>query len=146
MTQIFHFTKLSQPLFTCSKSVIKTESHCSKIVQGWKKKASVKYVALSFYKCSHFLLFWLLSDLWIYHFHCYSMLFLSLYLSFHLDSLHPNPDFPRFSHFHPHSPHSFFDSRTRISVPHFPHSVPQFPIWAFTDSLCSVWQSAQNLF
>lgn len=39
----------------------------------------------SFYKCAHFLLFWIFSDLLIYHFHCYSLLFLSLYLRLHLD-------------------------------------------------------------
>ena len=53
-----------------------------------------------FYKFVNFLLFWLLFTLWIYHFHCFPILFLLLYLSFHLDSLNCHPDFPRFSHFH----------------------------------------------
>ena len=52
---------------------------------------------LSFYKCVHFLLFLLLSTLWIYQFHCFPILFLLLYLSFHLDSVHHHPDFPHIS-------------------------------------------------
>ena len=52
------------------------------------------------YNCVNFLLFWLLLTLWIYHFHCFPISFLLLYLSFHLDSLNRHPDFPRFSHFH----------------------------------------------
>ena len=84
-----------------------------------KERHQVKYVKLS-------LLFWLLSNLSIYHFRCYSMLFLPLYLSFHLDSPHRHPDSPHFSYFHPDSPNS-------------PYSVLQFPILAFTDSLLSLY-------
>ena len=68
------------------------------------------------------LLFWLLSDLSIYHFCCCSMLFLPLYLSFHLDSLHRHPDSPHFLYFHPDSPHSHADS----PHPH-PHPIPHIP-------------------
>ena len=72
------------------------------------------------------LLFWLLSNLSIYHFHCYSVLFLPLYLSFHLDCLHCHRDSQHFLYFHPDSPH-------------FRHSVLHFPILAFTDSLLSFY-------
>ena len=61
----------------------------------------IKCLKLSCYKCPYFLLFWLLSTVWIYHFNSYSMSFLPLYLSFHLDSLRRHPDSPHFSHFHP---------------------------------------------
>ena len=119
MTLIFHFTFPSQPAFTCSKSIIKTERHCANMSNVKQERHQVKCVELSFDKCAHLLLFWLLSTLWIYYLHCCSMSFLALYLSFHLDSLHLHPD----------SLHSNTDSR------HFTHSVPQFPILAFTDSL-----------
>ena len=81
-------------------------------------------------------------------FRCYSMLFLPLYLRFHLDSCITtlirdifciSTQIPRIptlilrtafpshsSHFHPYSPH-------------FPHSVLQFSILAFTDSLLSLY-------
>ena len=76
----------------------------------YAERHQIKCVKQSFYKCAVFLLFWLLSTLWIYHFHCYSVSFLSLYLSFHFDSQHRHPDSPHFSHFHPDSPHSHADS------------------------------------
>ena len=45
----------------------------------------IKCVKLSFNKCAHFLLFRLLFTLWIYHFHCYSMSILRLYLRLYKD-------------------------------------------------------------
>ena len=96
----------------------------------------------------HFLLFWLLPTLWFYHFHCYSMSFLLIYLSSTLipciailiphifcifiqipciPKLHSlAPGFPSNSS-HPH-PYSL----------HFPHSILQFSILDFTDSLLSL--------
>ena len=88
-----------------------------------------------------------LSTLWIYHFHCFSVSFLPLYLSFHLDSLHHHPDSPQFLHFdsdslHFHAnalrSHSHPISHFHHNSPHFPHSVPQFLIYDFTDSLLSL--------
>ena len=87
---------------------------------------------LYFYKCAHFLLVWLLSTFWIYHFDSYSISFLLLYLSFHLESLHFYPYSPHFHpdflnslnfhpdclHFHPDSPHHQAES------PHF-HHIPR---------------------
>ena len=57
-----------------------------------KVKLKINFVKLNFYKCAHFLLLWFLSTLCVYPFHCFSMSFLLLYLSFHLDSLHHHPD------------------------------------------------------
>ena len=76
--------------------------HCVKSVQSKTKNefCKTKCLKLSFYKCIHFLLFWLLSALWIYHVHCLPMPFVLLYLSFHLDSLRHRPDFPHFLYFH----------------------------------------------
>ena len=91
--------------------------------------------------------FSLLSTLWIYHFHCFSVSFLPLYLSFHLDSLHRHPDSPQFLHFdsdslHFHAnalrSHSHPISHFHHNSPHFPHSVPQFLIFDFIDSLLSL--------
>ena len=84
-------------------SITKTGKHCAKYVQSKTKNkfCKTKCVKLNFYKCVHFLLLWLLSTLWIYHFYCFPISFLLLYLSFHLDSLHRHPDFPHFSHCHP---------------------------------------------
>ena len=99
------------------------------------------------------LLFWLLCDLSIYHFRWYSMLFLPLYLSFYLDSLHRYPDSPHFSYFHPDSPHSHADSPHPHSHPipriptlilrKSPHFILKFPILAFTNTLLSLYQSSQ---
>ena len=96
----------------------------------------------------HFPLLGLLSTLWIYHFHQYSMSFLPLYTSFHLDSLYCQPDSPYFAHFHPDFPNSYTDSPhphshlilriPTLKSPHFPHSVPQFPILTFIDSLLNL--------
>ena len=84
-----------------------------------------------------------------FHFRCYSILFLPLYLSFHLDSLHHHPDSPHFFLFQPRFPAfsrwfsaAAFPSHSLHSHPcplHFPHSVLQFPIMAFTDSLLSLY-------
>ena len=92
---------------------------------------------LSHYKCAYFLLFWLLSTLSIYQFHCYSMSLLLLYLSFHLDSLHCHPDSPYFSHFNLESTHSQADS------PH-PHShfIPCIPILILHISLIAFRNSS----
>ena len=88
----------------------------------------------------------------------YSMLFLPLYLSFHLDSLQRHSDSQHFLYFHLDFPHFHADSlhphshpishiptlSLHISVstfpsPHFPHSVLQFPILALTNSLLSFY-------
>ena len=80
-----------------------------------KERHQVKYVKLS-------LLFWLLSNLSIYYFRCYCRLFLPLYLSFYLKSLHRHPDSPHLLYFHPHFPHSHADS------PHLhSHPIPCIP-------------------
>ena len=74
----------------------------------------------------------------------------TLYLSFHLDSLHRHPDSHHFLCFHPDSPQSHADSPHPHShsiprifpipySPHFCHSVLQFTILAFTDSLLSLY-------
>ena len=70
----------------------------------------------------------------VYHFHCYSMIFLPLYLSFHLHSLHRHPDSPHFLHFHPDSRHchansldSHFHPIFHSYSPHFPPSDIQLP-------------------
>ena len=91
---------------------------------------------------------WLLSNLSIHHFRCYSMLLLPLYLRFHLDSLHRPlihyifvfpPRFPTFPRrcsapaFTSHSSHS------HPYCPHFPHSDLQLPIFALTDSQLSLY-------
>ena len=113
-TQIFHFTWPFQTVFTCPNPIIKIEKHCAKHVQSETKNkfCEIKCVKLNFYKCAHFLWFLLLSTLWIYHFHCFSILFLllyyfytisTIYTSFHLDFLHRHPDFPHSPHFHPDS-------------------------------------------
>ena len=93
---------------------------CSRKVPG-QEKYQVKCVKLS-------LLSWLLSltFLWIYHFHCSSIFFLLLHLSFDLDSLHYHPDSQHFLHFYSYSPH-------------FPYSILQFHILAFTDSVLSLY-------
>ena len=67
----------------------------------YAQRHQIEYVKLSVYKCAHFLSFWLLSTFLIFHFHCYFISILPLYLSFHLDSLHCHTDSPHFSHFHP---------------------------------------------
>ena len=110
-TKIFHFTYPFQTVFTCPNSVIKTEKHCAKYVQRETKNkfCETKCVKLNFYNCVHFLLFLILSTLWIYLFHCFRISFLLLYLNFHLDYLYRYPDFPHFLHFHP-------DSRPRYQI------------------------------
>ena len=65
------------------------------------KFCKTKCVKLNFYKCVHFLLFLFLFTLWIYHFYCFPISFLLLYLSFHLDSVNHHSDFLHFSHFLP---------------------------------------------
>ena len=84
--QIFHFTYPFQTVFTCPNSMIKAEKHCAKYVQSENKNKfwKTKGVKQNIYKCVRFLLFLLLSTLWIYHFHCFPFSFLLLYLSFHL--------------------------------------------------------------
>ena len=64
-----------------------------------------------------------------YHFRCYSMLLLQLYLSFHLGSLHRHSDSPHFLYFHPDSPHSTAILHTRIPIPFlvFPPLLSTFP-------------------
>ena len=84
------------------------------------KFCKTKCVKLNFYKCVHFILFSLLSTLWIYHFHCFPISFLLLYLNFHLDSPHHHPDWPHFSHFQPESRRRFkndyFSSKTNTPL------------------------------
>ena len=105
-------------------------------------------VRVNFYKCAHFVLFWLLSTIWIYHFNCYSMSFLPIYLIFHLDSLHCHPDSPHSSHVHPDSFILALILCAHIPIPflafppfspHSPHSIPQFPSLTFTDSLLNFY-------
>ena len=116
-----------------------------------------------FYKFAHFFLFLSLTTVVIHQFHSYTKILTLVPLirtpSFpdshhsHLDSSHSHPDFhpshsdslhslhshpdshhshPDSPHFHPDSPHSHPDS----PCSHYSHhSVPQFPIPAFTDSL-----------
>ena len=106
---------------------MKTEKHWAKYIQSKTKNkfCKTKCVKLNFYKCVSFLLLWLLSTLWIYHFHCFPISFLLLYLSsFHLDSLHRHPDFPHFLHFHTDSrpifqENSYFSSKTNTPLHYY---------------------------
>ena len=125
--EIFHCTLPSQPVFTCLKSIIKTERHCAKYAQSQQERHQFKCVEQMY---AHFLLFWLLSILWICHFHYQLVSFLPLYLSFHFDS---HSDSPHFSHFQPvpRIPGRFqttaFSSYSSFSHPystHSPHSIP----------------------
>ena len=52
----------------------------------------------------------------------------------HPDSPHSHPDSPHSLHFHPDSPHSPYSHPDSPHSHHSPHSVPWFPILAFTDS------------
>ena len=98
-------------IITCSKSIITTKRTCVKYAQYKQQNHQVKYVKLSFYKCAHFLLTWLLSTLWIYHFHCWPMLFLPI-LKF-------PPSFPLCPHWFP----------TFLAFPpSFPPQLPNFRI------------------
>ena len=112
-------------IYTCSKSIIKRERHCAKYAQCWRERHQIKCWKLSFYKYACFLLFWLLSTLWIYHFYCYSTSFLPLYSS--IATL---------------IPHIFWISTqipsilTLICVPHF-HHILDFPILILRISLIS---------
>ena len=105
-----------------------------------------------FYKFAHFFLFLSLTTVVIHQFHSYTKILTLIPLirtpSFpdshhsHLDSSHSHPDFhPSHSdslhslHSHPDSHHSHPDS----PCSHYSHhSVPQFPIPAFTDSLAKL--------
>ena len=53
-------------MFTCSKSIIKTEVHCAKFVQSWQERHQIKCVKLNLSKCFNILLIWLLSTLIIF--------------------------------------------------------------------------------
>ena len=79
-----------------------------------KEKLKINSEKVSIYKCVHFLLFLVLSTLLIYYFHCFPISFLLLYLSFHLDSVHHNPDFLHFLHFHPDN--SYFSLKTNTPL------------------------------
>ena len=73
-----------------------------------------------------------------YHFHYYSMSFLLLYLSFHLDSLHCLADSPHFPDFHPDFLHTHpFRSRSRL----FLNSL----VW-FLQIACSVCNLQEFIF
>ena len=65
-----------------------------------------------------------------------TMLFLQLYLSFHLDSLHRYPDSPHFSYFHPDSPHSHADFPHPHShpIPCIPTPILRIPLILFSNS------------
>ena len=63
-------------------------------------------------------------------FHCYSVSFVPLYLSFIFDSMHGHSDSPHFSHFQPVSPHSHADS----PQPHS-HCILHIPTLIFRISL-----------
>ena len=65
-------------LFFLSKFNNKNRKSIVRNVSNVKLKINV--VKLNFYKCVHFLLFLLFSTLWIYHFHCFLISFLLLYL------------------------------------------------------------------
>ena len=106
-------------VFTFTNSIIKTEKDCAKYVQRETKNKffKTKCLKLNFYKRVHFLLFVLLSTLWIYHFHCFPISFLLLYLSFHLDPVHHKLDFPLYSHFHQiPEENSYFNSKTNTPL------------------------------
>ena len=101
----------------------------------------------SFYKCAHFLLFWIFSDLLIYHFHCYSLLFLSLYLRLHLDPCIVTliSNILRIStqilHIPTLIPHSLIPIPFPAfcpCYPHFTHAIAQFSILVFTERLLSL--------
>ena len=105
-----------------------------------------KVSKLYFYKCAHFLLFLSLSTVLIHQFHSYTKI-LTL-MSFipspnsphsHCYSPHSHPYFPNShpdsQHSHPDSPHSHHSHPDSSHSHHSPHSVPRFPIPAFTGSL-----------
>ena len=47
---------------------------CVKLCKTKNKFGKSNCVNLSSYKWGYFLLFWLLSTIWIYHFHCFSLI------------------------------------------------------------------------
>ena len=88
-------------------------------------------------------LFWLLSNLSIYHFRCYSMLFRPLSLILCIATLMPHIFRISTQIFHLlrwFSAPAFqaYSSHSHLYSPYCPHSVLQFPILAFTDSLPSL--------
>ena len=130
-------------MFTCSKSIIKTEVHCAKFVQSWQERHQIKCVKLNFSKCFNILLIWLLSTLiifiaiyvipivipqfpswfsaltpWFPTFFAFPPIFLAFPRYSHADS----------PHFHPHSSHSYLYSS------HSSHFILQLPISGFTDN------------
>ena len=123
----------------------------------WKQKSIFKLVSLIishtkvskryFYKCAYFLLFLSLSTVIIRQFHSYTkiltrILFILTHSSSHShsDSHHSHPDSPYSHHSHPDSSHSHPESPHSH---HSPHSVPQFPIPTFTDSLWYIMSEPQ---
>ena len=113
----------------------------SEICPVLTRKAPDQMWETKLWQMCHFLLFWPLSILWIYHFQCSSTSFLSLYLSIATMILHIfwiSTRFPAFSRWFEVPAFPSHSSHSHPYSPHFPHFVPQFPILAFTDSLLSL--------
>ena len=95
---------------------------------------------LYFYKCTPFLLFFSLSTVIIRQFHSYAKILTLIPLIPTLIPCIPrmltlNPRIPTFTHWFPSLPPWFSAFPTWFSPCHHPpHSVPRFPIPAFTDS------------
>ena len=98
---LFSFSNRYFPI----QSQYKNRKALSKYVQSkTKTKFCLSKWVKPFYKCVHFLFLWLPPSLSIYHFYCFPILFLLPYVSFQLDSLDHQTDFPHFLHFHPAQP------------------------------------------
>ena len=145
ITQIFHFTLSSQPVFTCSKSIMKTKRLC-KICPKLTRKVPVQMCGTNV--CTFSVILTSLHSLNLSFPLPFGVISTAM-LSFHFDS---HSDSPHFSHFQPvpRIPGRFqtttFSSYSSFSHPystHSPHSIPQFLI--FTDSLLS-WSSLKNYF
>ena len=127
LLDIYHITRNTFILSILSFQFINIKKYL------WKQKSVFKLVSLIishtkesklyFYKYAHFLLFLSLSTVIIPQFHSYTKILTRVLLIPTHSSLHSHPD----------SPHSH----------HFPHSVPQFPISAFTDSLWCIMPKSQ---
>ena len=123
-----------------------------------KTKISIKLVSLIvsrtktsklyFYKSTHFFFFLSLSTVPIHQFHSYTKILTLIPLiptpsspHSHPYSSHSHPDSP---HSHPDSPHSHHSQADSPHSHHSPHSVPRFPIPAFTDSQISTHVYVNN--
>ena len=144
LLDIYHITRNTFILSIFSFQFINIKKYL------WKQQSVFKLVSLItshtkvsklyFYKCEHFLLFLSLSTVIIPQFHSYTKILTRVLLIPTHSSLHSHPDSPHSHHSHPDSSHAHPDSPHSH---HFPHSVPQFPISGFTDSLWCIMPKSQ---